>query len=97
MNPFKPLITAGFPERAIMVVQDHRKNGSLPRIGYDDCLADISSRLGKGMMMAVIGGRGLGKTVMGTEIAADLMEGGKTARYSTLNGFLLEISATWKK
>lgn len=58
--------------------------------------SELVKRLGTGFLVALIGGRGPGKTQMGVELMKAATEKLKSAYYNTLTGLFLEIKSTFK-
>lgn len=55
------------------------------------------TKIGKGVIMALIGGRGSGKTQLAVCMADAAIDAGKTARYLTAFDFFLLIRETYRK
>lgn len=59
--------------------------------------SELARMLGKGFLVALVGGRGPGKTQMAVELMKKHTYALKTAYYDTLTGLFLKIKATFKK
>lgn len=57
---------------------------------------ELCKMLGTGFLVALVGGRGPGKTQMGVELMKTHTDNLKSAYYNTLTGIFLEIKATFK-
>jgi len=57
----------------------------------------LVARLETGLLCALVGVRGSGKTQLGVELAKEAMRRGRTARFSSTTKFLMEIKATYRK
>lgn len=78
------------PKRAI-VLENPDKTGP-----WGETLAKLEPKLGTGFMIALIGGRGPGKTQMGVELMKSHTKKGKFARYVTATEFFMTIKQTYK-
>jgi len=59
--------------------------------------AELAKMIGNGFLVALVGGRGPGKTQMGVELMKKCTEKYLTAYYDTLTGLFLKIKATFKR
>jgi DNA replication protein DnaC len=59
--------------------------------------SELQKMIGTGFLVALVGGRGPGKTQMGVELMKHATEKLKSAYYDTLTGLFLEIKSTFKK
>ena len=57
----------------------------------------IVELLGTGLLCALVGSRGSGKTQLGVEVAKEAMRRGKSARFCSTTKFLMEIKSTYRK
>jgi DNA replication protein DnaC len=72
--------------------------GNLDRSGpWGQAFSKIQPKLGTGFIVALIGLRGTGKTQMAVELADLVIQGGKTAHFTTATKFLMAIKATYRK
>lgn len=82
---------AGFPERhASMSTRDTTGPWAATR-------DELAGRLGSGLLVALIGGRGVGKTQMAMDLSSGVIRSGGTARFTTATKFLMEIKETYRK
>ncbi len=76
----------------------HLKRKDVDRTGaWGTKEAELEKMLGKGFLVALVGGRGPGKTQMGVELMKKTTESLHRAYYDTLTGLFLRIKATFKK
>lgn len=95
MNIPELLAKANAPERALKACLEKR---SLPaHAGYAQALGEITNNLGKGAFTCLIGGRGVGKTVMGVDAMGYALTKDRSVAYTTTTRFLMEVQATWEK
>jgi DNA replication protein DnaC len=60
-------------------------------------LASITDRIGKGMLVALIGTRGTGKTQLAVEVMKAATEKMRSAIYITATEFFMEVKATYRR
>lgn len=64
---------------------------------WNKALNYARERIGSSFMIALIGGRGTGKTQLATELMYDFTDLSKPALYTTCLRFLMEVRATYRK
>lgn len=68
-----------------------------PRAGpWGDTLATLEARLGTGVLVALVGPRGTGKTQMAVELMKAVTAGGQSALYRTTAEFLMLLKGTYR-
>lgn len=60
-------------------------------------LAAVGGRIGKGMMVGLVGGRGTGKTQLAVEVMRESTRHGRSALFTTAMDFFIEIKRTYRK
>lgn len=71
----------------------HRLATTLTGPEWKESLSRISGRLGSGFIVALIGGRGTGKTQLGVELIRSQAEHYRRSRYCTAFEFFMEVKA----
>lgn len=95
-------------ERHYWQVQKLRSDWNVPNRQLSNCEldrtgawgakeAELVKRIGTGFLVALVGGRGPGKTQMGVELMKHATDKLRSAYYDTLTGLFLEIKSTFKK
>lgn len=91
----------GAPERALRAIReataDKKPFLSKSPEQYASVARGLIDKLGSGFLVALIGERGTGKTLMSVGVMGEHANEGRTVLYSTLTNFLMQIKATYNK
>jgi DNA replication protein DnaC len=74
----------------------HTESAITPTGEWGERLAAINKRIGKGMLVALIGIRGTGKTQMAVEVMRAATEALRSTKYITAMEFFMSIKATYR-
>ncbi len=75
----------------------HKRLDSFQGEEWNRCLAHVSKKLGSGFILALVGGRGTGKTQMAVELIEQSVGALRYARYALAMDFFIKIKATYRK
>jgi DNA replication protein DnaC len=75
----------------------HVSNTAIKEGPWERALAHIESLIGTGMLVALAGNRGTGKTQLAVELMRHATGNGKSALFTSAIGFFMDIKATYRK
>jgi len=74
----------------------HRKPPESQLAAWNDCLSKLVKRIGTGMMVSLVGGRGTGKSQLAVELIRATCGNGKSAMYTTAMDIFIDLRDAYK-